>query len=106
MAFFLMVYPNIHCFLGQKELKEWKHTFGHGLHAQPTVTDEIMASKLTNHQKGMIRLHQQLLTALETIQNLPIVGQRTQNNSGRGIVADADYTPSELKIGLSVTWIL
>jgi hypothetical protein len=80
-------------------LKEWKHNFGHGVGGQPTVIDEMMASKMTNHQKSMIRIHQQLLNALETLQNIPVAGHKTPNNSGRGVSVDSKYTPSELKSG-------
>ena len=58
-----------------------------------------MASKLTNTQKTMIRLHQQLIEAQDTLDQVAIENQRTISNSGRGMTVGTSYTPTELKAG-------
>jgi hypothetical protein len=59
-----------------------------------------MAAKLTNRQKSIIRLHQQLLEALDTLHNTPVENQKNPNNSGKGKEVTASYLPSELKCGM------
>ncbi len=65
-------------------------------------SDEKMAAKLTNRQKTIIRLHQQLLEALDTLRNTPVENQKTATNSGRGKEVTSSYAPTELRSGIPV----
>ena len=58
-----------------------------------------MSYALRDDAKTIIRLHQQLLEALDAIKASPIESQKTQNNSGKGKEVSAAYIPSELKSG-------
>jgi hypothetical protein len=84
-----------------EELKIWKSTESQYIQegAQISFTDEKMASKLTSVQKSIIRLHQQLTSALQIVQKLPIENQKTPQNSGLVISVYANYNPVELKSG-------
>jgi hypothetical protein len=47
----------------------------------------------------MIRLHQQLIEAEDTLDGVSIENQRTPANSGRGMTVGTGYQPVELKAG-------
>lgn len=68
---------------------------------QPTYIEAKAASKITNFQKQLIRFHQQLVSALEILEDIPIENEKTPDNSGRGVAVGPEHQTWELVPGIS-----